>query len=149
MKSLIIGYGTTGKSFEKFLASNSISFDIFDEDKTKLENKKNILDCLNDESISDYVNLYISPGIQLKKYFSTSCIGKLNYISELDLFFQNNKSIKIGVTGTNGKSTLVNYLNQTLNSVSSSIALGNIGNPLLDNVNHQINIQLLKHQVFS
>ena len=71
MKSLIIGYGTTGKSFEKFLSTNSISFDIFDEDKTKLENKKNILDCLNDESISDYVNLYISPGIQLKKYFST------------------------------------------------------------------------------
>ena len=136
MKSLIIGYGTTGKSFEKFLSTNSISFDIFDEDKTKLENKKNILDCLNDESISDYVNLYISPGIQLKKYFSTSCIGKLNYISDLDLFFQNNKSIKIGVTGTNGKSTLVNYLNQALNSVSSSIALGNIGNPLLDDVNH-------------
>ena len=136
MKSLIIGYGTTGKSFEKFLLTNSISFDIFDEDKTKLENKKNILNCLNDESISDYVNLYISPGIQLKKYFSTSCIGKLNYISDLDLFFQNNKSIKIGVTGTNGKSTLVNYLNQTLNSISSSIALGNIGNPLLDNVDH-------------
>ena len=136
MKSLIIGYGTTGKSFEKFLATNSISFDIFDEDKTKLENKKNILDCLNDASISDYVNLYISPGIQLKKYFSTPCIRKLNYISDLDLFFQNNKSFKIGVTGTNGKSTLVNYLNQTLNTVSSSIALGNIGNPLLDNVNH-------------
>ncbi len=136
MKSLIIGYGTTGKSFEKFLATNSISFDIFDEDKTKLENKKNVLDYLNDASISDYVNLYISPGIQLKKYFSTSCIRKLNYISDLDLFFQNNKSFKIGVTGTNGKSTLVNYLNQTLNTVSSSIALGNIGNPLLDNVNH-------------
>ena len=95
------------------------------------------------------MNLYISPGILLKKYFSASCIGKLNYISDLDLFFQNNKSIKIGVTGTNGKSTLVNYLNQTLNSVSSSIALGNIGNPLLDNVNHANNIQLLKHQVFS
>ena len=136
MKSLIIGYGTTGKSFEKFLATNSISFDIFDEDKTKLENKKNILDCLNDASISDYVNFYISPGIQLKKYFSTSCISKLNYISDLDLFFQNNKSLKIGVTGTNGKSTLVNYLNQILNTVSSSIALGNIGNPLLDNINH-------------
>ena len=40
MKSLIIGYGTTGKSFEKFLATNSISFDIFDEDKTKLEKWK-------------------------------------------------------------------------------------------------------------
>ena len=136
MKSLIIGYGVTGKSFEKFLATNSIPFDIFDEDKTKLENKKNTLDCLNDESISDYVNLYVSPGIQLKKYFSNISIGKLNYVSDLDLFFQNNKSLKIGVTGTNGKSTLVNYLNQILNKVSSSVALGNIGNPLLDNINH-------------
>ena len=136
MKSLIIGYGVTGKSFEKFLAANSIAFDIFDEDITKLENKKNILNYLNNESISDYENLYISPGIQLKKYFSVSNLGKLNYISDLDLFFQNNKSLKIGVTGTNGKSTLVNYLNQTLNTVSSSVALGNIGNPLLDNINH-------------
>ena len=136
MKSLIIGYGATGKSFEKYLTKNSIDFDIFDEDKAKLENKNNILDCLNDKSISVYKNLYISPGIQLKKYFSTSKILKLNFISDLDLFFQNNKSLKIGVTGTNGKSTLVNYLNQILNTVSSSIALGNIGNPLLDNINH-------------
>ena len=67
---------------------------------------------------------------------STKFSGIKHLISDLDLFFQNNKSIKIGVTGTNGKSTLVNYLNQALNSVSSSIALGNIGNPLLDNVNH-------------
>ena len=70
MKSLIIGYGATGKSFEKYLTKNSIDFDIFDEDKAKLENKNNILDCLNDKSISVYKNLYISPGIKLKKYFS-------------------------------------------------------------------------------
>lgn len=136
MKSLIIGYGTTGKSFEKYLTENSIDFDIFDEDKAKLESKKNTLDCLNDQSISIYESLYISPGVQFKKYFSTLNLAKLNYVSDLDLFFQNNKSLKIGVTGTNGKSTLVNYLNQILNTVSSSIALGNIGNPLLDNINH-------------
>ena len=136
MKSLIIGYGTTGQSFEKYLTENSIDFDIYDEDKVKLENKKNILDCLNDQSISVYKSLYISPGVQLKKYFSTSNLTKLNYTTDLDLFFQNNKSLKIGVTGTNGKSTLVNYLNQILNIASSSIALGNIGNPLLDNIMH-------------
>ena len=136
MKSLIIGYGTTGQSFEKYLTENSIDFDIFDEDKTKLENKKNILGCLNDQSISVYKSLYISPGVQLKKYFSNSNLAKLNYTTDLDLFFQNNKSLKIGVTGTNGKSTLVNYLNQILNIASSSIALGNIGNPLLDNIKH-------------
>ena len=137
MKSLIIGYGVTGKSFEKYLTANSINFDIFDEDESKLENKKNILDSLSVESISDYKKLYISPGINLKKYFSPSTLEKLNYISDLDLFFQNNKSIKIGVTGTNGKSTLVNYLNQILNTVSSSIALGNIGETLVDNIKHK------------
>ena len=137
MKSLIIGYGVTGKSFEKYLIANSIDFDIFDDDESKLENKKNTLDCLNVESISDYKNLYISPGINLKNYFSSSTLGKLKYISDLDLFFQNNKSIKIGVTGTNGKSTLVNYLNQILNTVSSSIALGNIGETLLDSIKHK------------
>ena len=136
MKSLIIGYGTTGQSFEKYLTENSIDFDILDEDKTKLENKKNILGCLNDQSISVYKSFYISPGVQLKKYFSNSNLAKLNYTTDLDLFFQNNKSLKIGVTGTNGKSTLVNYLNQILNIASSSIALGNIGNPLLDNIKH-------------
>ena len=59
MKSLIIGYGVTGKSFEKYLTANSINFDIFDEDESKLENKKNILDSLSFESISDYKKLYI------------------------------------------------------------------------------------------
>ena len=137
IKSLIIGYGATGKSFEKYLNKNSIDFDIFDEDRSKLESKKNILNNLNDGSVNSYENLFISPGIKLKKYFSSSKLKKLNFISDLDLFFQNNKSIKIGVTGTNGKSTLVNYLNQILDNVSSSIALGNIGNPLLDNINHR------------
>ena len=42
MKSLIIGYGVTGKSFEKFLTANSIAFDIFDEDITKLEKKESL-----------------------------------------------------------------------------------------------------------
>ena len=137
MKSLIIGYGVTGKSFEKYLTAKSVNFDIFDEDASKLKNKKNILGCLNTENIADYKSLYISPGINLKKYFSSSSLRKLDYISDLDLFFQNNNSLKIGVTGTNGKSTLVNYLSQILNTVSSSIALGNIGKTLLDNVNHK------------
>ena len=35
MKSLIFGYGQTGKSFEKYLKNKNISFDIYDDDKSK------------------------------------------------------------------------------------------------------------------
>ena len=31
MKSLIYGYGETGKSFERYLANKNLEFEIFDE----------------------------------------------------------------------------------------------------------------------
>ena len=135
MKSLIIGYGSTGRSFEQYLIKNSVLFDIFDEDRTKVPGEK-ILNNLSSATILGYEKLYISPGINLKKYFSANEIENLVYETDLDIFFEINKSIKIGVTGTNGKSTFVNYLNQALNLASSSIALGNIGEPLLDQIEH-------------
>ena len=137
MKSLIVGYGSTGKSFERYLTKKSIKFDIFDEDASKLSDKKNTLNDIKNKKIFEYTKLYISPGIDIRKYLSPKIISELDYETDVDIFFKENKSIKIGVTGTNGKSTLVHYLNQALNHLSSSIALGNIGNPLLDNINHE------------
>ena len=124
MKALIIGYGSTGKSFERYLIKKSIKFDIFDEDTSKLSDKKNTLDDIKTNRIFEYTKLYVSPGIDLRKYLLPKTISELDYETDLDIFFKENKSIKIGVTGTNGKSTLVHYLNQALNHVSSSIALG-------------------------
>ena len=137
MKSLIFGYGSTGKSFERYLTKKSIKFDIFDEDASKLSDKKNTLNDIKNKKIFEYTKLYISPGIDIRKYLSPKIISELDYETDVDIFFKENKSIKIGVTGTNGKSTLVHYLNQALNHLSSSIALGNIGNPLLDNIKHE------------
>ena len=36
MKSLIFGYGKTGKSFERYLKNKNIVFDIYDDDTNKL-----------------------------------------------------------------------------------------------------------------
>ena len=49
MKSLIYGYGITGKSFERYLKKKKIAYDIFDHNipeysiKLDLNNYKNIL----------------------------------------------------------------------------------------------------------
>ena len=138
MKSLIFGYGQTGKSFENYLNDKNINFDVYDDDKSKLSEpnqQKNITPSFN--NLKDYNEIYISPGIKLENYLTKEEISNLNLKSDLDIFFLEHNSFKIGITGTNGKSTLVHFLEQALNHSSSAIALGNIGNPLLDNLNHQ------------
>ena len=138
MKSLIFGYGQTGKSFENYLENKNISFDIYDDDKSKLSEihqEKNISPSFSD--LKDYQDIYISPGVKLENYLTKEEISNLNFKSDLDIFFLEHNSFKIGITGTNGKSTLVHLLEQALNHSSSAIALGNIGNPVLENLNHQ------------
>ena len=83
-----------------------------------------------------YDSVYISPGINFKKLFPEVALEQINFISDLDIFFKKNSSFKIGITGTNGKSSLAYYLEQLLNKASSAIALGNYGNALLDNLEH-------------
>ena len=60
-----------------------------------------------------------------------------NLLTDIDIFFSLNQSFKIGITGTNAKSSLTHYLSQILNSRSTAISLGNIGKPLLENLNHK------------
>lgn len=126
MKSLILGYGVTGKSFESYLKLQNKDFDIIDPKIDNFEFSK----------ISEYSDIYISPGINLRKTFPNKNIDNLNLISDLDIFFQQDNSIKIGITGTNGKSTLCYHLYQLLNKESSCNLIGNIGNPVLGHINN-------------
>jgi UDP-N-acetylmuramoylalanine-D-glutamate ligase len=131
-KSLILGYGITGKSFEAYLSKRKINFDILDEQKSFIPDN-----FTGTQSFFDiYDSVYISPGINFKKLFPAVAIEQINFMSDLDIFFKKNNSFKIGITGTNGKSSLAYYLEQLLNQVSSAIALGNYGNALLDNLEH-------------
>ena len=138
MKSLIFGYGQTGKSFERYLKNKNIIFDIYDDNVNKLpeeHKRKDIAPSFN--TLKNYQDIYISPGIKLENYFTKEEITNLRLKSDLDIFFLEHNSFKVGVTGTNGKSTLVHFLEQALNHSSSAIALGNIGNPVLENLNHK------------
>ena len=94
MKSLIYGYGVTGKSFERYLTNRNIPFDIFDENIDQ-HNKKN--------NLSDYQTIFCSPGIPKDLYESLKQYAEV--ITDLDIFFKEDNSIKIGITGTNRKST--------------------------------------------
>ena len=119
-KSLIYGYGKTGKSFETYLKRKKIEFEIISDVVPKIDN--------------EYENIYCSPGIPREIYLKLK--KKFSVFTDIDIFFKEDSSIKIGITGTNRKSTTCYHLYQLLKKDFSVNLIGNIGNPVLDSINN-------------
>ena len=102
MKSLIYGYGKTGKSFARFLESKKQKFDIFDDNLSKYSKKIDL---------QKYNQILCSPGVPKNIFKKIRNINK-NVLTDVDIFFQEDTSIKIGITGTNRKSTTAFHLYQ-------------------------------------
>jgi UDP-N-acetylmuramoylalanine--D-glutamate ligase len=130
MKSLIFGYGMTGQSFARYLSNKVIDFDIYDQ---SFIDHPNAFSKLPDrKKLDSYQMVYMSPGINLRKLYPGNELHALPYLTDLDIFFKEDTSFKIGITGTNGKSTCCMHLNQL---IQGSQILGNFGMPLLDAIN--------------
>ncbi len=136
-KILIFGYGKTGKSVEKYFIKNNINYTIWD-DNLKISTKK--ID--NNYFFKKYDFIILSPGTNIynheKKIFFKR--HKKNIITDLDIFFLSSKKLKyvIGITGTNGKSSFCNLLNNLIKKKKlKSKILGNYGNPVLSENVHR------------
>ena len=125
MKSLIYGYGKTGKSFARFLESKKYKFDIYDDNLPKYSKKIDL---------KKYNQILCSPGVPKNIFEKIRNINK-NVLTDLDIFFQEDTSIKIGLTGTNRKSTTAFHLYQLFEKFEPTNLIGNIGNPMLDCIN--------------
>jgi UDP-N-acetylmuramoylalanine--D-glutamate ligase len=125
MKSLIYGYGITGKSFERYLKKKRIAYDIFD---------RNIPQYCIKRDLNNYKNVLCSPGINSDEFDNLQASN--NVLTDIDIFFEEDNSIKIGITGTNGKSTTCFHLAQLLKQEFGVNLIGNFGNPVLDDINN-------------
>ena len=126
MKTLIFGYGITGKAVENFFKVKSKEYLIYDDNENVILDIKKEL--LFDDSKTDLIDeIVISPGINPNhrkiKNFETK-----NIITDIDLFSREFQGKFIGVTGTNGKTTFVNLLTDFLISKGiNAFACGNVG----------------------
>ena len=126
MKTLIFGYGITGKAVETFFKVKSKDYLIYDDNENViLDIKKELL--FDDSQIDLIDEIVISPGINPShkqiKNFETK-----NIITDIDLFSREFQGKFIGVTGTNGKTTFVNLLTDFLISKGiNAVACGNVG----------------------
>ena len=126
MKTLIFGYGITGKAVETFFKVKSRDYLIYDDNENVILdiNKKLLFD---DSQIDLIDEIVISPGINPShkqiKNFETKKI-----ITDIDLFSREFQGKFVGVTGTNGKTTFVNLLTDFLISKGiNAVACGNVG----------------------
>lgn len=141
MKSLILGYGLSGKAIESYLVSKKRDYLIYDENPEHIPPQF----LFKEEYFNDIEIAYVSPGIPpTNKLFIKLKKNKIRVLTDLDIFFNelnNNNICSIGVTGTNGKTTFVTILSKFLKSLNlEAYAIGNIGrSPLeiLEEVNQQ------------
>ncbi len=131
---LIYGYGVSGKSVEKYLINNNCNYNIYDDFK-KIINKKVISKKFLENKIDQYSYFIVSPSIKIEKnHFLYK--HKNKFLIDLDFLSLEISSQKIlGITGTEGKSSTCNYINQILSKKYKTKIIGNFGNTILDKTN--------------
>jgi len=136
-KILIYGLGKSGLASYSFLKNDN---EVYVYDDYKINSK---FDEIKKRQIEyKKINYYefdaiiISPGIdiincKISKFLSKN---KNKIITDLDVFYKcNPNNVCITITGTNGKSTTCNILNNVLlDQKFDSRLVGNIGNPILN-----------------
>ncbi len=131
---MIYGYGISGKSIETYFINNNCNYNIYDDLKI-INNSKFINKGYLSNHLDRYDYFVVSPSIKIDKNhflfrYKEKIIIDLDFLS-LEL---TNQKI-IGVTGTEGKSSTCNYLNEILSKKYNTKIIGNFGDTILNNKN--------------
>lgn len=142
-KVLIAGLGVTGQSVARYLQGEGVNFAMADQ-RQDLPDAKALREAypdnemvLGDFSAIDlrrFETIVLSPGISRKMPAIQAVIDAgIEVIGDIELFARVAHSPVIAVTGSNGKSTVVDLLNEMAETADVNVALGgNIGTPALD-----------------
>ena len=157
---LVIGLGITGRSLVNYLASFHEEIIVIEDsiDNSLLNDMKhpnlklNINPPINEDLIAKVSTIYTSPGIPNDhEIFSYASKFNTHISSDIQEFIQLNNSKKILVTGTNGKTStclMIKRLFDTFLPDLNTLVLGNIGEPVLDSINKDIDISIIEVSSF-
>ena len=136
-KFLIYGFGISGKSISKYLKRKKVYYKIYDDYLDLSKNKDSIDLGYFKKNIKLFDYFVVSPSIKIDKKHILYAHQKKILIDLDFLSLELNNQIVIGVTGTEGKSTICFYLFQYLSNFYNPIIIGNYGNTILDKHNIQ------------
>lgn len=139
--TLVLGLGATGESCLEFLSSrvkvkacdDNLSLSRLNDLQQRFPEVdfKPSEECVDLSGVNELV---ASPGIADSHAVVSQAVGKaIPVICDIELFARHEKNPVIAITGTNGKSTVVSWLQHVLNACGRKCALGgNIGVPALN-----------------
>ena len=151
-KVLVIGLGDTGQSVLHFLADKACVVRAIDTrtviggfekiKKAYKEVKFFIGGSFDKNVIQDIDLIIISPGVSLKESYVQEALSRgIPVIGDIEIFAQvkSASSKVIGITGSNGKTTVTSLVAELLKaSEISTVVAGNIGIPILNMLNQAI-----------
>ncbi len=152
---LILGLGITGLSVARFFFKKDISFRIADS-----RQEPPMLDIAEKESVlSDshfgewsksllegVTEIIISPGIsEAESIVDWSRQQSVPIISDIELFGRYAKAPIIGITGSNGKSTVTQLLGEmAIADGKNAVICGNIGKPVMDSLSDEAELYVVE-----
>jgi len=138
----VIGLGLTGRSCVRFLLSQDVAITLYDTradfDKSLLQSLAPQLSIalgpLQSASLCQHQLLLVSPGVAIEQpaIAAAKRSGVLIW-GDVELFSHFVDVPVIGITGSNGKTTVTTLVTQMANEAGTkAVAIGNIGLPVLD-----------------
>ena len=127
-KITLIGYGVSNRALSDYFIKNKIKFTVRDLKSTNLPSG------VDGFFGSDYLNIneeiaFRSPSVHPLKIPK----GKTVF-TEISYSLENAKGTKIGVTGSDGKTTTATIINKILEKEHKSFLVGNVGAPLISKI---------------
>lgn len=152
---LVLGLGMTGLSIVRFLSKHNITYRLADsrlqpplltDYLSELSIPKPVLGGWTKALLTDIDEVFISPGIAQNEPIVIWAREKnIPITSDIELFARHVKAPIIGITGSNGKSTVTQLLGEMIANSGIKVAVGgNIGNPALDCLNDKIKYYVLE-----
>ena len=139
----VVGLGVSGVSTLGFLRRHHIHPEVFDSraQPPLMAETQNLLQGINYQfgpfslgMFNDFDFVIVSPGISLTEPALAHALSvNDNVFCDVELFARINNKPVVAVTGSNGKSTVVAWLEDWLNRIGKkAVACGNYGIPVLD-----------------
>ncbi|VUD40327.1 UDP-N-acetylmuramoylalanine--D-glutamate ligase [Thalassocella blandensis] len=159
--SIIVGMGATGLSIARYLHARGEKFCLFDT-RSSSSNSDAISSLypdaplffaeLDDDVLLNARQVCLSPGVSRQEAVIVKALAQnIPVVGDVEMFLQHingNKPV-IGITGSNGKSTVTSLVGLALNNAGKAVAVGgNIGTPALDLLEQDADIYVLELSSF-
>lgn len=154
---VVCGLGLTGQACVRFLLEQNAYVKAFDtRENLALKNADDLASIgvlfgqPNASFFDDVDTLILSPGVSpLAPAVQEAKRCGLEIIGDVELFARLNKTPCIGVTGSNGKTTVTLLTTHILNTLGKkAVAAGNVGKPVLETLGLELDVIVLELSSF-